>query len=66
MIRGVAEWIQCFNEGRTSFEDLSRSDRPVTEATDRNIEVIRALIDENPHINSIIHDAFKIKKLCAR
>jgi len=78
----VAEWIQRFNQGRTSFEDHPRSGRPVTEATDRNIEVIRALIDENPHIsisymvfetglsygtiNRIIHDDLKLKKLCAR
>jgi len=39
----LAEWIQRFNQGRTSFEDHPRSGRPVTEATDRSIEVIRAL-----------------------
>ncbi|CAF5055852.1 unnamed protein product, partial [Rotaria sp. Silwood1] len=78
----VAEWIQRFNQSRTSIEDHPRFGRPVTEATDRNIEVIRALIDENPHItirymffetglsygtiNRIIHDDLKLKKLCAR
>jgi histone-lysine N-methyltransferase SETMAR len=78
----VAEWIQRFKQGRTSIEDLPRTGRPVTEATDLNIEVIRALNDENPHIsirymvfetglsydtiNRIIHDGLKLKKLCAR
>ena len=78
----VGEWIQRFNQDRTSIEDHPRSGRPVTEATDCNIEVIRALIDENPlisirymvfeaslsygSINRIIHDALKLKKLCGR
>ena len=78
----VTEWIQRFNQGRTSVEDHPRSGRPVAETTDSNIEVIRALIDENPHIsirymvfetglsygtiNRIIHDDLKLKKLCGR
>ena len=78
----VAEWIQRFNQGRISIEDHPRSGRPLTEATDRNIEIIRALIDKNPHIsirymvfetglsygtnNRIIHDDLKLKKLCGR
>ncbi|CAM4982560.1 unnamed protein product, partial [Rotaria socialis] len=31
-------------------DDYPRISRPVAETTDKNIEVIRALIDENPHI----------------
>lgn len=78
----VAEWIRHFREGRTSLEDDPRAGRPVTEATDRNIAIVRALIDENPHISiryivfetslsygnvsRIIHDDLKLKKLCAR
>lgn len=73
----VLEWIQRLNQGRTSIEDHPRSGRLVTEATDRNIEVIRALIDENPYISikymvfetglsygtitRIIHDDLKLK-----
>ena len=76
----VVEWIQSFNQDRTSIEDHPRSARSVTEAIDPNIEVIRALIDENPHIsirymffeislsygtiNRITRDDLKLKKLC--
>ena len=77
----VAEWVHRFKQGRT-LQDDPRIGRPVTEATDQNIEVIRTLIDENPHIsirymvfetglsygniNRIIHDELKLKKLCTR
>ncbi|CAF4601646.1 unnamed protein product, partial [Rotaria sp. Silwood2] len=60
-----------------SLDNDPRIGRSVTEATDKNIEVIRALIDENPHIsiryiafetglsygniNRIIHDELKLK-----
>lgn len=47
----VAEWVQRFKQGRISLEDDSRIGRPVTGSTDRNIEIIRSLIDENPHIS---------------
>ena len=78
----VVEWLRRFKEGRTSLEDDPRIGRPVTEATDGNIAIIRELIDENPHISiryivfetgisygtvsRIIHDELKLKKLCAR
>ena len=78
----VAEWTCRFREGRTSLEDDSRIGRPVTSLTDENIDLIRTLIEENPHvsirylavdtgmsygtISSIIHDELKLKKLCAR
>lgn len=78
----VTEWIRRFKDGRTSLEDDPRVGRPVTEATDRNIAIVRAFIDENPHISiryivfetglsygnvsRIIHDDLKLKKLCAR
>ena len=47
----VAEQVQRFKHGRISLEDDSRIGRPVTGSTDRNIEIIRSLIDENPHIS---------------
>lgn len=78
----VAEWTRRFREGRTSLEDDSRIGRPVTAATDGNIDLIRLLVEENPHISiryiafdtgmsygtisRIIHDELKLKKLCAR
>jgi len=78
----VAEWVQRFRQGRTSLEDDPRIGRPVTGVTDGNIEAVRTLIEENPHISIrylafelgvsygtisvIIHDELKLKKLCAR
>lgn len=74
----VGEWLRRFKEGRTSLEDDPRIGRPVIEATDGNIAIIRELIDENPHISiryivfetgisygtvsRIIHDELKLKK----
>ena len=62
-----------------SLEDDPRIGRPVTCVTDANIEAVRALIEENPHISiryiafelgvsygtisSIIHDQIK-KVMC--
>jgi histone-lysine N-methyltransferase SETMAR len=78
----VAEWVQRFKQGRTSLEDDARIGRPVTSVTDKNIEAVRLLIEDNPHISirylafelgisygtvfGIIHDTLKLKKLCAR
>ncbi|CAF5013131.1 unnamed protein product, partial [Rotaria socialis] len=77
----VAEWVQRFKQGRISLEDDPRVGRPVTGVTDENIETVRMLIEENPHIsirylafetgvpygtiNSITHDELKLKTLCA-
>jgi HTH domain in Mos1 transposase len=46
----AAEWVQRFGQGRTSLEDGPRMGQPITETTDRYIDVISALIQENPHI----------------
>ena len=78
----VAKWVQRFRQGKTSLEDDPRIGRPGTSITDKNIEAVRTLIEENPHISirylafelgvsygtvcSIIHDELKLKKLCAR
>ncbi|CAF1261575.1 unnamed protein product [Adineta ricciae] len=74
--------MQRFRQGRTSLEDDPRIGRPVTSIADTNIEAVRTLIEENPHISirylafelgvsygaicGIIHDELKLKKLCAR
>lgn len=78
----VAEWVHRFKAGRISLEDEPRIGRPVTATTDRNIEAVRSLIEDNPHISiryiayelgvsygtisTIIHDQLNLKKLCAR
>ena len=74
----VADWVHRFKQGRTSLEDDPRIGRPVTAIINRNIENVRMLIEENPHINNgyiafelglsygtisgIIHDELKMKK----
>jgi len=45
--RSVYEWIQKFQEGRTSVKDEERTGRPSTSITDSNVEDTRAMILEN-------------------
>ncbi|UYV80343.1 GVQW3 [Cordylochernes scorpioides] len=37
-------WYKCFKDGRKSIADDSRSGRPLTSITDRNIGQVRVLI----------------------
>ena len=78
----VAEWAKRFREGREDVNDDPRSGRPVSEMTDENIELVRQVIDNDPHstydeiiadtslsrgtIERIIHDHLKLKKLASR
>jgi len=80
--RTVARWASEFNSGREDVKDDPRSGRPVTTVTPANIERIRQLIDEDPHItydeieaetlinkfsiHEIIHGALKLKKVTSR
>ncbi|CAF4790256.1 unnamed protein product, partial [Rotaria sp. Silwood2] len=48
--RTVAKWAQWFREGREKIEDEERSGRPVTETTLDNIEEIRSIINDDPHV----------------
>ncbi|CAF3874117.1 unnamed protein product [Rotaria sp. Silwood1] len=48
--RTVRRWAQWFREGREEIEDEARPGRPITETTSENIEQIRLLIDDDPHI----------------
>ncbi|CAF2734506.1 unnamed protein product [Rotaria sp. Silwood2] len=75
----VAEWAKRFREGREGVNDDPRSGRPVSELTDENIELVREVINNDPHstyddiiaetflshgtIERIIHDCLKMKKL---
>ena len=47
----VAEWVQRFRQGRTSLEYDPRIGRPGTSFPDKNIEAVRKLIEENPHVS---------------
>ncbi|CAF4420278.1 unnamed protein product, partial [Rotaria sp. Silwood2] len=78
----VAEWAKRFREGREDVNDDPRSGRPVFELTDENIELVREVINHDPHstyddiiaetflshgtIERIIHDCLKMKKITLR
>jgi transposase len=80
--RTVARWAQRFREGREDVNDDPRSGRPVSELTDENIELVRQVINNDPHstydeiiaetslsygtIERIIHDCLKMKKVTSR
>jgi len=40
----VFKWYKAFSEGRESIKDESRSGRPSTSITDKNLEKVRALV----------------------
>ena len=46
-----ADRLQRFRQGRTSLKDVPRIGQPVTAVTDENIDAMRMLIEENPHIS---------------
>ncbi|CAF1145204.1 unnamed protein product [Rotaria sp. Silwood1] len=46
----VKRWAKWFREGREDVQDEARPDRPVTKTTSDNIEQVRLLIDDDPHI----------------
>lgn len=80
--RTVARWASEFNNGREDVKDDPRSGRPVTTVTTANIERIRELIENDPHItydeieaetsinqfsiHEIIHGTLKLKKIVSR
>ncbi len=81
-MRTVKRWAKWFREGREEIEDEARSGKPVTETTNENIEQVRLLIDDDPHITieemqeqtglsygttyRILTDHLNLKKVTAR
>ena len=80
--RIVYEWIEMFENGRTSVTDAERSGHPATATTTRNEERTLELISVNRRITveevagrlnvsagsaySLIHDSLNFSKVCAR
>lgn len=80
--RTVARWTQWFREGREEIEDEERSGRPVTETTLDNIEEIRSIVNDDPHVtiaelqkhtglsygtvHRILSDHLELRKITAR
>ena len=44
-------WLRAFFAGRESLEDNPRSGRPITAGTQDNIDAVKDLVDEDPHIS---------------
>lgn len=78
----VLRWANKFSAGREETKDDQRSGRPVTTYTNENIEKVRILVQQNPHItydeieeetsinrysiNEILHLALNLKKVTSR
>ena len=78
----VRKWAQRFREGREDVSDDPRSGRSISVLTDENIELVRQVIEDDPHstyddimvktdlsrgtIERIIHDHLKMRKVTSR
>jgi len=49
--RTVARWIRRFSDGQDSLEDNPRSGRPLSAVNRNNIDAVRDLVNEDPHIS---------------
>ncbi|CAF3797997.1 unnamed protein product, partial [Rotaria sp. Silwood1] len=49
-LRTVERWSKWFRKGREELEDEPRPGRPITETASENIEQVRLLINDDPHI----------------
>ena len=81
-IRTIYRWIERFSTGSESLEDEHRSGRPITAFTSQNIQLVKDLIEEDPHISysrleaytslnrntlvKIIHEALNLSKRASR
>lgn len=78
----VQKRSKLVREGEMEIEEKPRSGRPVSETTQENIDLVRRLIEEDPHstyddleaetelsrgtISNIIHDHLKMRKVTSR
>ena len=78
----VAKWVRLFKDGRESIEDDPRSGAPRTSHTSENIDLVKQVIEGDPHatydilvaetginrytIQQILHDSLKMRKVTSR
>jgi histone-lysine N-methyltransferase SETMAR len=78
----IYRWYADFQRGRSTFEDEARSGRPPSAVTQQNIDAVRELVENDPHVTyemiehqvdigshavcQILHDHLKLRKICAR
>lgn len=78
----VCTWAKRFREETMEIEDMPRPGRPITKITPENIELVRSLINEDPHstiddleaetslshgtIFTIIHEHLEMRKITSR
>ncbi|CAF1157535.1 unnamed protein product [Rotaria sp. Silwood1] len=78
----VKKWTKRFREGREDVSDDPRSGRLISVLTDENIELVRQVIEDDPHSTyddvtvetglscdtkeRIIHDCLKMRKVTSR
>ena len=53
--RSIYEWIEMFENGRTSVMDAERSGRPSTSTTDEKLEEARAIAADD-EVEEAVHD----------
>ena len=80
--RTVFNCVREFQRNKFSVEDAPRSASPSTSVTQQTIDIVRKIIEDDPHstyqqieaivgisstaIHSIIHDYLNLRKVCAR
>ena len=78
----VFNWFREFQHNKFSVQDTPRSSRPSTSVTQQTIDTVRKITEDDPHstyqqieallginsttFNSIIHNYWNLRKVCAR
>lgn len=78
----VQRWSKYFRNGNMELEDELREGRPVSKTTKENIDLVRRIIDEDPHssyedieeetelshgtVHKIIHEYLQMQKISSR